>query len=95
MNKSHIQVFLLFVFILYSTNARLTSNDASLLGNINTQLPNLTYKFGNEIIKLNNGVGYPEQKGSIRSATLTDRILNADFNNDGYPDAAVILFIIA
>jgi hypothetical protein len=59
MSKSNINVFLLFVFTLYSISARLTSNDASLLGNINTQLPNLTYKFGNENIKLNNGVGFP------------------------------------
>ena len=42
-------------------------------------------------IKLSNGV-MVEGKGGYRSAYLTDRILNADFNNDGHPETCYFSF---
>jgi len=89
-------IFLLFVICCSSCSSeRMTNKCASLVGQINVQLPNLFYTIGQDLIKLNNGVSSPNPTtGSIYSARLTDRIINADFNNDNLPDAAVILNIV-
>lgn len=44
-------------------------------------------------IKLFNGV-MVDHKGPFVSASLSPKILNGDFNNDGYADAAVILYVV-
>lgn len=35
-----------------------------------------------------------DHKGPFVAATLDNRVVNGDFNNDGYPDAAVILNVV-
>jgi hypothetical protein len=86
---------ILLLLVICCSSQRMTNNFAALAGQINVQLPNLFYPIGQDLIKLNNGVSSPNPTtGSIYSARLTDRILNADFNNDGLPDAAVILNIV-
>lgn len=83
-----------FVILLtYVFSDQLTSIKAVGNANINLQLPNLAYKLGDTTLQLFNGI-LTKKTGSIMRATLNDRILNADFNNDGYPDAAVILTVV-
>jgi hypothetical protein len=73
----------------------MTRNYTELLSKINSKLPDLTYLIRNDSIQLTNGTSLNRPTtGAIYAATLTDRLLNTDFNNDGLPDAAVILNVI-
>lgn len=88
------KILLLAMVALLARGIVLTNSYAQQVAALNSQLPNLTYREGGDsYIKLSDGV-MTEGKGGYRSASLTDRILNADFNNDGRPDAAVVLFVI-
>jgi hypothetical protein len=62
----------------------MTSNYAALLAQINFKLPNISY----------NSINSQPKKDVTFGVSLTDRFLNADFNNDGLPDVAVILKIV-
>lgn len=86
-------IILAAMLIAYTLSQQLTNLKASGLANINIQLPNLAYKLGDTKLQLFNGV-LTQKSGSIVQATLDDRILNADFNNDGYMDAAVVLTVV-
>lgn len=48
---------------------------------------------GDNYIKLFNGV-MVEHKGPFLGATLSQRVVNGDFNNDTYEDAVVLLDVI-
>lgn len=63
------------------------------LANLNIQIPNLSYKVDNITLRLYNGFTVAPA-GSIRQASLDDRILNADLNGDGNPDAIVVLTVV-
>lgn len=89
------KIFLLFAILFLSSvqGSQFTSVWGAYVANINIQLPNLAYKVGDATLQLNNGV-LTQPTGGILSATLDNRILNADFNNDSYPDAAVVLTVV-
>ncbi len=73
---------------------QMTYNDAAELAQININLPSTTFPFGSfEYIRLSNGV-MVDHKGAYLAATLSPRIVNADFNNDTYTDAAVLLDVV-
>lgn len=87
------KVILLLAVVISSVFClQLTNVKSAGLGNINPLLPNLKYKIRDTTIQLFDGI-LPEETSSIVQATLDDRILNADFNNDGLTDAAVVLTV--
>lgn len=64
------------------------------LAQINLGLPGLTFPFGDDnYIKISNGA-MVDKKGPFVAATLSPRIVNGDFNGDGYADAAVMLNVV-
>ena len=86
-------ILLLSLLSIFVACGTLTSNQAVYISQINLNLPNLIYKFGDgNYVKLFDGV-MVDKKGPYTSAYLENRILNADFNKDGYTDAAVILVV--
>lgn len=88
------KIVLLALMALLASSIVVTNSYAQELANLVSQLPNLTYRQSeSSYIKLTDGV-MTEGNGGYRSASLTDRILYGDFNNDGHPDAAVVLFVI-
>lgn len=84
---------LTILFLSSVTASQFTSVWGVYVANINIQLPNLAYKVGDVNLQLSNGV-LTQPTGGIVSATLDNRILNADFNNDTYADAAVVLTVV-
>ncbi len=84
---------LMMVLTLSSSMTALQNNYSVEVAMLSIQLPNLTFKLGDFTIPLNNGQ-FSASSGGIRSATLHDRVLFSDFNNDGHPDAAVLLHVV-
>lgn len=83
-----------FLCLAMMSNSQLTNNDAVYAAQINIALPNLRFELGNGYwIRIANGV-LAEKNGPFMGATLSKKILNGDFNNDGYMDAAVILMVV-
>lgn len=76
------------------SNSQLTNIDVVYAAQINIGLPNLKFNLGNgNYIRIANGI-LAETNGPFVGASLSKKILNADFNNDGYIDAAVILNVV-
>ncbi len=91
---THKLVLISFLFLTLSLCAQLTNNDGVYLAQINLNLPNTKFDMGNGYyITLSNGV-MVDHKGPFVAATLSNRVVNGDFNNDGYMDAAVILNVV-
>ncbi len=81
----------LLVLITVVSCAPMSNNYGVYLAQINMGLPSLTFPFPNgDYIRMANGV-MVEHKGPFVYATLLPRVVNGDFNNDGYADAAVII----
>jgi hypothetical protein len=69
----------------------MSNNWAVYLAQINMVLPGITAPFGNgTYIKFSNGT-MVDHKGVFYAATIYPRVVNGDFNGDGYADAAVII----
>jgi hypothetical protein len=87
-------IILSFLFLTLSFCAQLTNNDAVYMAQINLNLPNTKFDMGNGYyITLSNGL-MVDHKGPFVGASLSNRVINGDFNNDGYMDAAVILNVV-
>lgn len=89
------KIILITMFLVgIAISAPMTNNWGVYLAQINLNLPSLTYPFRNGgYVKLSNGI-MVDQKGGFVGASLSPRVVNGDFNNDGYPDAAVILNVV-
>lgn len=84
----------LLLLFTYASCQQFSNNWAVFLAQINLNLPSTTYPFpGGNYIKLFNG-NLVDKKGPYVGATLLPKVINGDFNNDGYPDAAVILNVV-
>jgi hypothetical protein len=87
-------LFIAMLFLGISICAPLTNNWGVYLAQINLNLPSTTFPFQNGgYVKLSNGI-MVDQQGGFVGASLSPRVVNGDFNNDGYPDAAVILNVV-
>lgn len=90
MNK----ILIFTLLIICALSNQMTSNYAVLTAQINMVLPNLKFDMGNgNYIRLSNGL-MSERRGPFVAASLNQKILNADFNGDSYPDAAVLLHVV-
>ena len=92
--KSMIHIQLLLLFCCSTLGAVYSNSYGQELGNLASLIPNLNYTLSDtNYIKLTNGV-LTSSSGDYHSASLNDRVLFGDINNDGHPDAAVSLFVI-
>lgn len=84
-------IFGIFLLLAFAQCQGMSNNYGVYLAQINMGLPSLTFPFENgDFIRISNGV-MVEHKGPFVYATLSPRVVNGDFNGDGYADAAVIL----
>lgn len=84
-------VLLSLLCVVYSLSIPMSNNWAVYLAQINIVLPGITAPFGNgTYIKFANGT-MVDHKGVFYAAHIYPRVVNGDFNGDGYADAAVII----